>query len=154
MTLITRQLIGKQITGLWTWTFTTIPFATLLVQRAGKMENRSAMLFQTLIRIPKQFAIRALNIFSTLHNLIYVALHNLPYYVEELRSKSKYKQVKPGFTNYLPRGLAQKIESFNQKFWKLKKHLQNYSKMSKISEKCGEILTENFKNILNCKKIK
>ena len=24
------------------------------------------------------------------------------------------KQVKPGFTNYLPRGLAQKIESFNQ----------------------------------------
>ena len=48
------------------------------------------------------------------------------------------KQVKPGFTNYLPRGLAQKIESFNQKFWKLKKHLQNYSKMSKISEKCGQ----------------
>ena len=66
------------------------------------------------------------------------------------------EQVKPGFTNYLPRGLAQKIESFNQKFSKWKKHLQNYSKMSKISEKCGEILTveKYFKNILNCKKIK
>ena len=68
----------------------------------------------------------------------------------------RQKQVKPGFTNYPPRGLAPKIESFNQKFWKLKKHLQNYSKMSKISEKCGEILTveKNFKKILNCKKFK
>ena len=62
------------------------------------------------------------------------------------------KQVKPGFTNYLPRGLAQKIESFLPKLLKIfKKHLQNYSKMSKISEKCGEILTDEkkkFKNIL------
>ena len=39
------------------------------------------------------------------------------------------KQVKPGFTNYLPRGLAQKIESFQTKDLKIfKKTLKNIQK--------------------------
>ena len=42
------------------------------------------------------------------------------------------KQVKPGFTNYLPRGLAQKIESFQSKALKIfKKPFNNIQKCPK-----------------------
>ena len=59
------------------------------------------------------------------------------------------KQVKPGFTNYLPRGLAQKINLFNQKFWKISQ------KSSKKFQNVKNILKngENFKLLKIVQKI-
>ena len=57
------------------------------------------------------------------------------------------KQVKPGFTNYLPRGLPPKNENLKKTF----KNIQNVQKNPKYLKNGGKFkLLKKSKKILNC----